>query len=128
MEVFIKILFQITLFFSFINLITTSYEGAENTTEPIQDKCELTQPMKDIKDICYDENINDRERCCYVEVKFKYNTYIRCILVDIENENIRNVIADLKDEYKVDSKSIKIDCNNTFIKLSLIFGIFIFFI
>ena len=128
MEVFIKRMFQIILFSFLINLITSSYEGTYNNTDPEISKCLLTQPMKDIKDDCYDENIKDREKCCYVEVKFKYNIYVSCFPVNIENDNIRDVITYLKETYKVDSKSIKIDCNNSYIKLSLIFVILIFII
>ena len=129
MEEFTKIIFQIILFSSFINLITS-----ENVAAPPQEisKCNFTQPIKDIKDICYDEisdeNLDKRYRCCYVEVKFKYNTYVMCNLVDIEDVNMRDVIKNLSIEYQVNSKSIKIDCNNTFIKLSLIFVIIFFII
>jgi len=128
MEEFIKIIFQIILFSSFINLITSEPVAVEQ----IESKCNFTQPIKDIKDICYDEisdeNLDKRFRCCYVEVKFKYNTYVMCNLVDIEDVNIRDVIKNLAIEYQVNSKSIKIDCNNTFIKLSLIFVIIFFII
>ena len=125
MKEFTKISFQIILFTSFINLISSGYEVKNNDTEI--SKCLLTEPMKDIKDDCYDEN-NDREKCCYFEIKFKYNTYVSCIPVDFEQNNIKEVITYLKETYKVDSKSIKIDCNNFYIKLSLIFAILIFII
>ena len=128
MEQFTKIIFQIILFSSFINLITSEPVAVEQ----IESKCNFTQPIKDIKDICYDEisdeNLDKRFRCCYVEVKFKYNTYVMCNLVDIEDVNIRDVIKNLAIEYQVNSKSIKIDCKNTFIKLSLIFAIIFFII
>ena len=128
MEEFTKIIFQIILFSSFINLITSEPVAVEQ----IESKCNFTQPIKDIKDICYDEisdeNLDKRYRCCYVEVKFKYNTYVMCNLVDIEDDNIRDVIKNLAIQYQVNSKSIKIDCNNTFIKLSLILAIIFFII
>ena len=125
MEKFTKIIFQIILFTSLINLIKSGYGVMINDTEV--SKCLLTEPIKDIKDDCYEESI-DREKCCYVEIKFKYNTYVSCIPVDFEQYNIRDIISYLKETYKVDSNSIKIDCNNSFIKLSLIFAILIFII
>ena len=125
MEEFTKIIFQIFLFTSLINLITSGYGVMQNDTEV--SRCLLTEPIKDIKDDCYGES-TDREKCCYVEIKFKYNTYVSCIPVDFEQNNIRDVITYLKETYKVDSKSIKIDCNKSFIKLSLIFAILIFII
>ena len=131
MKALFKILFQIILFSSLINLIASGYEGVYNTTTPIYPEelnCILTQPIKDIKDDCYDENIDERRKCCYVEVKFKYNTYVTCIVIDIESENIRGKINNLTKIYQVDSKSIKIDCNKSFIKLSLIFVILFFII
>ena len=135
MKVFIKIIFQFILFSSLIKFISSGYGVAdknetETETETEISPCLLTQPLKDIKDDCYDENDkkNDRQKCCYVEVKFKYNTFISCYPVDLESDNIRDVIAYLKEEYKVDSKSIKIDCYNSFIKISLILVILIFII
>ena len=148
MKVLFKILFQVIFFSSLINLIASEYLEDNNTTNttnttttttptttpitttiyPEELNCLLTQPIKDIKDDCYDENIDERRKCCYVEVKFKYNTYISCIVIDIESENIRGKINNLTKIYKVDSKSIKIDCNKSFIKLSLIFVILFFII
>ena len=135
MKVFIKIIFQIILFSSLIKFISSGYGVAdknetETETETEISPCLLTQPLKDIKEDCYDENDkkNDRQKCCYVEVKFKYNTFVSCYPVDLESDNIRDVIAYLKEEYKVDSKSIKIDCYNSFIKISLILVILIFII
>ena len=135
MKVFIKIIFKFILFSSLIKFISSGYGVAdknetETETETEISPCLLTQPLKDIKDDCYDENDkkNDRKKCCYVEVKFKYNTFVSCYPVDLESDNIRDVIAYLKEEYKVDSKSIKIDCYNSFIKISLILVILIFII
>ena len=135
MKVFLKIIFKFILFSSLIKFISSGYGVAdknetETETETEISPCLLTQPLKDIKDDCYDENDkkNDRQKCCYVEVKFKYNTFVSCYPVDLESDNIRDVIAYLKEEYKVDSKSIKIDCYNSFIKISLILVILIFII
>ena len=129
MEILSKIIFQIILFSSLIILISSEYLG--NKTElfiPEESICKLTQPIKDIKDDCYIENIDDSKKCCYVEVKFKYNTYVICYPVDFEKFKIRDIISILTEEYKVESKSIKIDCNNSFIQLSLVFAILIFII
>ena len=112
---------------STIDISTNDTNNATQSNSLEDANCFLTQPMRNIKDDCY-ENIINRKRCCYLEVKFEYNTYIGCIPIDIESVNIKEEINGLKAGLYINSKSIKIDCNNSFIKISFIFAILIFII
>ena len=65
--------------------------------------------MKNIKYDWHDENINDRKKCCNLEVKFENSTYISYSPNDLESDNIIDKIRELKENLYVNNKSIKID-------------------
>ena len=112
--------------------LTTSLVTKE-TTKPTEDKidiekrlCKDTQPLKGIKEECFNGNIiSSNEVCCYMTIKYETNEHYSCIAVSKDKKTIKDTIKALKQEYE-SSKSIDIDCNSSLIKISLISILLIF--
>ena len=101
----------------------------ELTAQENVDTCPQTQPTKGIEDDCIKGNgqpIRNKE-CCYMVVDYKVSEQHACIRVEKNKDKIKDVINNLK---KNDTriKSVDINCNSSFIELSLVLFFFIFFI
>ena len=82
-------------------------------------RCSQTKPLKGIIDDCVKGNKMEGETCCYLELKYSYNSYYGCIPIDKENLNIiKNKIEELKKERKADSAKIK--CKSSFIQIQML--------
>ena len=94
----------------------------------ITERCYDTEPEKDIIEDCILGNkLEDvtGETCCYMTVKYKYNTLYACFPVYKDVKEIKKRIEVLKEIY-VGNKSIKINCFTSFIKLTIISILLIF--
>ena len=103
------------------------YVGYENNQETTNNnyseiRCLQTEPTKDIVEDCYDEKLSSGRICCYMEIKFKYNSYYGCIPLD--PKEVKKEIKNKKNEYDV--KSLKINCNSFFISFKLLFLLLIY--
>ena len=103
----------------------TYYGGKENKYDN-SDKCYQIEPTKGIIEDCTEGAILQNETCCYMTIKYKYNTFHACIPVIKDIKIINERIKILKDIY-TGNKSIKINCYKSFVKMSLISIILIFF-
>ena len=103
-----------------INPLSSLSEGNNDINE--SERCWDTEPTKDIIDDCIKGNNlpNDKEKetCCYMTIKYKYSNLYGCIPILKDAKIIKERIKELKVIYS-ESKSIKINCNKTFIKLNL---------
>ena len=104
------------------------YVGYENNQETTNNnyseiRCLQTEPTKDIVEDCYDEKLSQGRICCYMEIKYKYNSYYGCIPLD--PKEVKEEIKKKKKEY--DAKSLKINCNSFFISFKLLFLLLIYF-
>ena len=90
--------------------------------------CGETQPLKGIKEECYQgENNSSEETCCYMTVKYETSQHIECISVKKDLGSIKSKIDEIKKTHE-GSKSISIDCNSFLIRITLIsFLLFLIF-
>ena len=91
--------------------------------------CNETQPLKGIKEECYNGNelSNSNEVCCYMTIKYDTNDHYACIAVTKDKSSIKSKIDEIKKAYE-GSKSISIDCNSSLIRITLIsFLLFLIF-
>ena len=112
---------------------TTSNEIIIKETETPEEKskrlCGETQPLKGIKEECYQEEIknSNNEVCCYMTIKYETSEHFECIPVNKNLAEIKNKIKEIKQNYE-GSKSINIDCNSSLIRITLIsFLLFLLF-
>ena len=101
----------------------------ESPEEKARRLCKETQPLKGIKEECYNGNEieNSNEVCCYMTIKYEANDHFACIAVTKDKSSIKNKIDEIKKEYE-GSKSISIDCNSSLIRITLIsFLLFLIF-
>ena len=104
-------------------------EESENPEEKSKRLCGETQPLKGIKEECYQEEIknSNNEVCCYMTIKYETSEYFECIPVNKNLAEIKNKIKEIKQNYE-GSKSINIDCNSSLIRITLIsFLLFLLF-
>ena len=112
---------------------TTNSEIIIKETETPEEKskrlCGETQPLKGIKEECYQEEIknSNNEVCCYMTIKYETSEHFECIPVNKNLAEIKNKIKEIKQNYE-GSKSINIDCNSSLIRITLIsFLLFLLF-
>ena len=104
-------------------------EESENPEEKSKRLCGETQPLKGIKEECYQEEIknSNNEVCCYMTIKYETSEHFECIPVNKNLAEIKNKIKEIKQNYE-GSKSINIDCNSSLIRITLIsFLLFLLF-
>ena len=90
------------------------------------DRCWQTEPTKDIIEDCTMGSKLEIETCCYMTVKYKYNSMYGCIPIMKDEKIIKERIKLLKKIY-IGNKSIQIDCFAYFVKSSLL-SLLLFFI
>ena len=104
-------------------------EETETPEEKSKRLCGETQPLKGIKEECYQEEIknSNNEVCCYMTIKYETSEHFECIPVNKNLAEIKNKIKEIKQNYE-GSKSINIDCNSSLIRITLIsFLLFLLF-
>ena len=112
-----------------INDTTSSTDIIETLEEKSKRLCGETQPLKGIKEECYQEEIknSNNEVCCYMTIKYETSEHFECIPVNKNLAEIKNKIKEIKQNYE-GSKSINIDCNSSLIRITLIsFLLFLLF-
>ena len=96
----------------------------DNDNSPNEDlnekKCLETEPSKGIIDDCVKGNEKVGENtCCYLELKYSYNSYYGCLPLNKDDlKSIKNRVKELKEELKADSAKIK--CKSSFIQLQML--------
>ena len=117
-------MFHIFLLFLLLDNIKAAASGQEGGDNPKEyneeDKCSQTEPTKDIKDDCIKGNKPENKVCCYMTIKYKYNTFYACYPVEKDKKKIEDKIKEIKKDY-TDCKSISIDCKSSITKYNLIF-------
>ena len=109
------------------SIITPKHIDIEKEKKEEEELCESTQPLKGIKEECFNGNtLIYGETCCYMTIKYETNDFYKCIAVEKDLTSIKQKIEDYKKIYE-GSKSIYIDCKSSFIRISLI-SLFLFFI
>ena len=96
-------------------------EGNISPNDLIEERCSQTEPLKGIIEDCIKGNDmqGSTKTCCYLELKYRYNSYYGCIPINKGNlEDIKDKIKELKKELNVDSAKIK--CKSSFIQLQLL--------
>ena len=89
------------------------------------EKCASIDPG-DIDDECTNFVMSDLS-CCYIKLKYKYNTKYGCYPIKKDKKAIKEKIKEMK-QYYIGIKKISIYCNESFVKFnfySLIFGFLI---
>ena len=112
-----------------INDNISSTDIIETLEEKSKRLCGETQPLKGIKEECYQEEItnSNNEVCCYMTIKYETSEHFECIPVNKNLAEIKNKIKEIKQNYE-GSKSINIDCNSSLIRITLIsFLLFLLF-
>lgn len=90
------------------------------------EQCTSINP-EDIKKKCYDISLNNGQ-CCYMKLKFKYNSKFACYPIEKNKKVIKNKIKELKEMY-VGIKKISIKCDNAYFdKVNFYFLVFFIFI
>ena len=108
---------------------TIKTDKLETKEEKSKRLCGETQPLKGIKEECYQEEIknSNNEVCCYMTIKYETSEHFECIPVNKNLAEIKNKIKEIKQNYE-GSKSINIDCNSSLIRITLIsFLLFLLF-
>ena len=114
---------------SYTTISTNTNEETENPEEKSKRLCGETQPLKGIKEECFQEEIknSNNEVCCYMTIKYETSEHFECIPVNKNLAEIKNKINEIKQNYE-GSKSINIDCNSSLIRITLIsFLLFLLF-
>ncbi len=92
------------------------------------EQCASIEPG-DIDDECTNFDLDNGYSCCYIKLKYKYNTKYGCYPIKKDKKAIKEKIQEMK-QYYIGIKKISIYCNESFVKFnfySLIFG-FLFLI
>ena len=122
---------SITSYDQIENLFTDNVKGYKLTNiNQIQcgtelEKCASIDPG-DIDDECTNFPVGDLS-CCYIKLKYKYNTKYGCYPIKKDKKTIKEKIKEMK-QYYIGIKKISIYCNESFVKFnfySLIFGFLI---
>ena len=113
------------------SISTTDIKFDNTETPEVKSKrlCGETQPLKGIKEECYQEKIisSNNEVCCYLTIKYETSEHFECIAINKNLAEIKNKINEYKKNYE-GSKSISIDCNSPLIRITLIsFLLFLIF-
>ena len=91
------------------------------------EKCASIDPG-DIDDECTKFDMSGLDlSCCYIKLKYKYNTKYGCYPIKKDKKAIKEKIKEMK-QYYIGIKKISIYCNESFVKFnfySLIFGFLI---
>ena len=95
----------------------------DNDNSPNEDlnekRCLETEPSKGIIDDCVEGNKMEGKICCYLELKYSYNSYYGCLPLNKDDlKSIKNKVKELKEELKADSAKIK--CKSSFIQLQML--------
>ena len=108
---------------------TSEFVESETKEEKAKRLCGETQPLKGIKEECFQEEINksNNEVCCYMTIKYETSEHFECIPINKNLGEIKNKINEYKKNYE-GSKSISIDCNSPLLRITLIsFLLFLIF-
>ena len=98
---------------------TNSVDSIEYKEYDDYDRCLQTEPTKDIIEECTESNKLKDKVCCYMTVKYEYNSFYTCYPVEKDKKIIERKINEIKGDYD-GCKSIRIDCKSSFIKYNLI--------
>ena len=81
------------------------------------EKCASIEPG-DIDDECFKDEYEDSGySCCYIKLKYKYNTKYGCYPIEKKKGTIKNKIKEMK-EYYIGVKEISIYCDESFVKFN----------
>ena len=123
MKIYVNYMFHIFLLLLLLDILKASAapDGGDDPKEyNEEDKCYQTEPTKDIRDDCIKGNKPENKVCCYMTIKYKYNTFYACYPVEKDKKKIEEEIKEIKKDY-TDCKSISIDCKSSITKYNLIF-------
>ena len=94
----------------------------------VLEQCASIDPG-DIDDECTNFDMKNDLACCYMKLKYKYNTKHACYPIAKNKKEIKDKIKKMK-EYYIGIKGISIYCYENFVKINfyvLIFGFLILF-
>ena len=80
------------------------------------EQCASIEPG-DIDDECTNFSLDNGYSCCYIKLKYKYNTKYGCYPIEKKKSTIKNKIKAMK-EYYIGVKKISIYCDESFIKIN----------
>ena len=86
-----------------------------------EDQCREIKPFEDVIEDCTRYTIsNNNKVCCYMEIYYDEGESYLCYPVEKDIDAIKKEIEMLEDIYE-NSDSISIDCDSSFINLSIAF-------
>ena len=80
------------------------------------EQCASIEPG-DIDDECTNFDLDNGYSCCYIKLKYKYNTKYGCYPIEKKKSEIKTKIKEMK-EYYIGVKKISIYCDESFIKIN----------